>query len=66
MYMRNAICLSILIAYVVGASWALNRLADYLGVLPFMAFCIVAFAIMVGLGFAYDHYRKPPSRSSRQ
>lgn len=54
---RNAICLSLLIAFSSALSWALHWLAADIGLSSFLVFCVAAFAAMVTAGYAFDYWR---------
>jgi hypothetical protein len=56
MHMRNAICLSLLAAFVAGLSWVLGLLSKSMEFSSFMIFCVVTFALMVTAGYAYDYF----------
>ncbi len=62
--MRNLICLSLLIAFVAGLSWALYRLNDAIGFWPFMLFGAIVIPLMISGGYAYDYFESRRSRSS--
>jgi glucose uptake protein GlcU len=59
---RNAICLSLLIAFIAGANWALGQLSKSMEFASFMIFGAVTVAIMVCLGFAWDWIERRRSR----
>jgi hypothetical protein len=63
---RNAICLSLLTAWVVGLSYFLRQLSQSMEFSSFMIFCVVTVAIMVAGGFAWDRFEASRKRSSPQ
>ena len=66
MHMRNAICLSLLIAFVAALGYGLRELSQSMEFGAFMLFCIATFTFMVACGFAWDHYAAYRERSSRR
>ncbi|SIO53843.1 hypothetical protein SAMN05443247_07627 [Bradyrhizobium erythrophlei] len=56
MHMRNAICLSILAAFVAALGYGLRQLSHAMDFSSFMLFGVVTIAVMVGLGFAWDRH----------
>jgi F0F1-type ATP synthase assembly protein I len=61
-----AICTALLIAWIVGFSWALSALRGAMSFENFMAFCVATFAIMVTGGYAWDHFQARKARHDRQ
>ncbi len=59
---RIIICSLLLIAFVAGLRWLLNGAFDHLGFTAGLTICIVATAIMISLGFAWDRYERSRSR----
>lgn len=59
---RNAICLSLLLAFVVGANWGLRALSTTMEFSSFMVLCAVAVALTVSLGFASDWFERRRSQ----
>jgi hypothetical protein len=55
---RNAICLTLLIAFIAGANWALGRLSQSMQFSHFMIFGAVTIALMIAGGFAWDHFER--------
>jgi hypothetical protein len=66
MYMRNAILLSLLIAFVAALGYGLRQLSQSMELGPFLLFCIATFAFMVACGFAWDHFEAYRDRSSHR
>jgi hypothetical protein len=55
---RNAICLSLLVAFIAGANWALTALSQSMEFSSFMIFGVVTVALMASGGFAWDWYEQ--------
>jgi hypothetical protein len=58
MHVRNTICCLILGLFIFSLSWALAHLSHSMSFSAFVIFGFVGVAIMVGLGFAWDHYER--------
>lgn len=56
MSMRNAICLSVLIAFATALSYGLRQLSQSMDFSSFMLFGVVTIGLMVAGGYAWDRY----------